>query len=960
MTLRAIVIGISLALFVASYTYLNDAELGQTKFIGNYLPVSIFGFVILLQLIVNPLLSRLRHAWRLKPEELLVMAAIALAVCGWPGSSLMRTFAPNLVMPAHWQKSQTAWKATGVMSYVPGGSPAIADGQVRDWDKALKALESGSKAPVSSPANRLWTLLPEDTRSLVTRGSRTGLDRGERQLALQSFNRLITLRAEKTAFPATFAQTFRGVSFTQSFDQHPSNYLEYGERLVARWREAPQLAPLVDRITAGDGAEGADMPAIVRQRRTMRKALTLLTADAGPLVAAQRKRDAVIEKLTPLANRRADLNERLFELRRAAQEGDGPGLTTAQRQDIEAELVDIRNKLAPLQTRKAELTEKVDRLEDERVRLEWEGKILDSRLYRAVFEISMDGQLRPTPPGRGLLPGNGRTHPFGTNVFIQGSESDDVIGPTTLWRKLSYFWGPALKFWIPAALLMGLASLCIVLIVHPQWSERELLPYPIARFMHELCDQAPDGSGPLILRQRVFWISFIALFAIHGVNGLYSFDISFVRIPLELDFNALSELFPNAAKARMSWTVFKGFLYPTAIAFAYFISTEASFSIGISMILWLALGGFLISQGVSVGSDFIGMESRNALLFGAYTGSILFILYVGRRYYSQVVKGAAGIAVPAEIPRYSIWAARGLAVAVALWVILLRSMGVDWFLGLFLIALLLMMLVVITRINVETGAFWLQSWWLPVSVLTALFGVRAIGPEAYLVLALVSTVLIADPRSVVMPFLANGLRIARVREPKQVRRLTPLLVLMLVAGLLVATVATLTVQYNMGINMGHRWSARLLPSMPFSELSRHISELAARDELRSSLSLDGLGRLAALNPDRGALLWMALGLILFVSCSAARLRLSWWPLHPVIFLVWGTGPCARLYLSFLLGWIIKASVINLAGARYYEKIKPLMIGVIAGELIAALFWIAVGVAYFLATGQVERYYMFSG
>lgn len=87
------------------------------------------------------------------------------------------------------------------------------------------------------------------------------------------------------------------------------------------------------------------------------------------------------------------------------------------------------------------------------------------------------------------------------------------------------------------------------------------------------------------------------------------------------------------------------------------------------------------------------------------------------------------------------------------------------------------------------------------------------------------------------------------------------------------------------------------------------------------------------------------------ATSLARLRLAWWPIHPVIFVVLGSWGIARIGVSFLLGWAITSAVVRLGGAQAHRALIPLMAGVIAGELLMALAWMVVGWAHFLHTGQ---------
>ena len=60
--------------------------------------------------------------------------------------------------------------------------------------------------------------------------------------------------------------------------------------------------------------------------------------------------------------------------------------------------------------------------------------------------------------------------------------------------------------------------------------------------------------------------------------------------------------------------------------------------------------------------------------------------------------------------------------------------------------------------------------------------------------------------------------------------------------------------------------------------------------------------------------------------------------------------------SFLLGWMIKSAVVNTTGARGYHQVKPLMVGVFAGELTCGLVWMLVGALYYFNTGKTPVTY----
>ena len=86
------------------------------------------------------------------------------------------------------------------------------------------------------------------------------------------------------------------------------------------------------------------------------------------------------------------------------------------------------------------------------------------------------------------------------------------------------------------------------------------------------------------------------------------------------------------------------------------------------------------------------------------------------------------------------------------------------------------------------------------------------------------------------------------------------------------------------------------------------------------------------------------------------LRYPRWPLHPVMFLILGGWQSRTLAVSFLLGWFIKVMVTKYGGATVYRRLKPLMIGIIAGDIFGAMLPIFVGAVYYFWTGELPKSY----
>ncbi len=804
MTIRAVVLGICLALLIACSTYFNDWVIGQTLLIGNHLPISVFGGAVVLLLCINPLLNVVGHRLPLRASEIGVIIALGLAVCGWPGSNFFRGFATVTAYPAHWLKTKANWQSTHVMSYVPGASAEFGQGHIQDWKLLATRFASAEKSSEPTAAGHVWKLLPEQ----VQRNFAEGLDKG--------------------------------------FDSGRASELTFALNNVLSQENLYEKSSFTD----------VRVPANIR-----------------PLLAKN------------------------------------PGQLTHD------ELI-LRNR--------------------------W-------LLVGAFPNVFM-----PPPNGEGVLFDRGRADPFALDTLVHGRPRSQPLTLTQLpWHK----WWPTLRLWGGAGLLLSLVALCMALVVHPQWSKRELLSYPVARFVDEIAARKEGASVPDVARNRLFWLGFGTLFMLHLVNGLHAWFPDVPEIPRNFNFWSLAQIFPNGVRAYGSFGYFGPTIYGSVIAFSYFLSSSVAFSLGVAELLYMAFAGLLLGYGVQLESGFSDGTGSSLIRFGSFIASAAMIIYTGRRYYANVVASACGRPRAPETPKYATWAARWAALMLVLTVLLLHSAGIGVGFSLLFIGLELVFFIVLARMVAETGTFFIQTGWAPVGALTALFGFDAIGPTTYVALSVGATVLFSDARELLMPFLSNALKMTDRSEGPGPARIGPWLGGVIVVGLCVAGAATLYLQYNHGATpVGNVHASDYLPLVAFDGLSQRISSAAAQGTLGIATAAQGLHKLSLIHPDSGAVLWVGLGLVLGIGTAVARLRWAWWPIHPVIFLVWGTYPISMFGPSFLLGWLIKSAVVNTTGARGYHQFKPLMVGVFAGELTCGLLWMLIGACYYLSTGKAPVMY----
>ncbi|MHC4717388.1 MAG: DUF6785 family protein, partial [Planctomycetota bacterium] len=117
MTFKAVILGLLGAVLIAGVGYLNDGHLRNTFLVGNHFPISVFGFLIVMVVAINPVLGWLRI--RFRPSELAVALTLMLVACAIPGSGLMRTFTTTLAVPLNYERIRPDWTTHALLSYVP-------------------------------------------------------------------------------------------------------------------------------------------------------------------------------------------------------------------------------------------------------------------------------------------------------------------------------------------------------------------------------------------------------------------------------------------------------------------------------------------------------------------------------------------------------------------------------------------------------------------------------------------------------------------------------------------------------------------------------------------------------------------------------------------------------------------------------------------------------------------------
>lgn len=549
--------------------------------------------------------------------------------------------------------------------------------------------------------------------------------------------------------------------------------------------------------------------------------------------------------------------------------------------------------------------------------------------------------LRHTPPA--MLANSGEYNDAVVEGFFSASAEPDGVLP---FRAVPWdAWRQSLAVWTALIALFMIANVCLGVIVHRQWADKERLRYPLAEIASSLLRTDAEGKT-VLLRNRLFWLGMAVPFAIRMINYMQNWFPNSIEIPLAFDFSAMHDAFPEFMRTPGAGHFARPTIFPVCVGLAFLLASDIGLSLGVANVLsvfgmYLMIGFGMNLSGSDMQGSFFGWQS-----FGAYSAMAVMIVYVGRRYYWQTTKQAFLFSPQKETDPAAVHALRLFALCTAgAMAILVGLGGLDWTMALLAWIFMALLALGCARVNAECGLFFFGAGWRIPGVMIGLFGLSALGPGVIIVLGMMMYLIQVDVFESMMPFVVNGLKITSDAAVRTVGRTG----LILGAGLLL----TIAVAVPTALWADYHHPAAVRRGGDGSEIwdtaQRAIAELSLTGESEAGPA-GVLERWSRMRPDKRFLAAAAIGFFAFLLVGALRLRYPWWPLHPIIVLAFGTGLAGRFGFSFFLGWAIKMAVTKYGGGHKYTQVKPLMLGVIIGDLAGGFAMMAINSIYYAATG----------
>ena len=364
-------------------------------------------------------------------------------------------------------------------------------------------------------------------------------------------------------------------------------------------------------------------------------------------------------------------------------------------------------------------------------------------------------------------------------------------------------------------------------------------------------------------------------------------------------------------------------MYFAAVGICFFIPSEVAFSLW----LFVVMNGFL--QVVFSRTSFDPGQQENTRAIGIYVAYFVGLVWLARGHL-QVVAMSAIKNVPRsadEVLSYRTMVGGWMICMAVAWVWLVVA-GMSWLMAIVLLGVGTMLITLMSRIVAETGLFWVGPTFWAKEIFITLLGRGVVGMRSFFWTEVTSRIFYADLRENVMPYTANSLRMAQdFPETDSVAggrtKWFRWLVVALFVSILVSGMTNHYLSYTHGRAVMDNWASDSVPREALTET--YAFEHTTPDaSFATSWGHFGAGAGMAVGLMAGRMMWAA------------------WPFHPIGLVLMSSGPMRVLWFSIFIGWGMKRLLLRYGGAGAFRRARPFFIGLIVGEILAAGFWMFVG------------------
>jgi len=494
-------------------------------------------------------------------------------------------------------------------------------------------------------------------------------------------------------------------------------------------------------------------------------------------------------------------------------------------------------------------------------------------------------------------------------------------GESTLYTEQTLkAWISPLAYWSMFYLVILFMMLCINAIFRRQWTQRELLSYPIIQLPLEL---TKEGGSSQFWKSNLLWVGFVLAGSLDLINGLHYLIPAVPLIPVKA--RDISYLFTEKPLNAMGST--KISFYPFAIGLCFFAPLDLLFS------AWFFYVFSKIQKiiGSMMGwSSIPGFPYYDEQLFGAAIGLLSLAIWNSRAHLMQVFQKAFSSKSKiddSEEPLGYRGSVLGLLGGLAFLIFFCQRTGMSAWVVIIYFAIYFGLWTTITKIRAQLGPpvhdFWAYTSGLsfghPDMMLVPLLGTRRLGPRNLTMFSFFWWFNKAY-RGHPAPHQLEAFKLAEASNTNS-RRLFWGLVVASVLGVISCLWTLLHFSYKIGAPGVHYYGGLYFNSY----LSRWLTHPQSTNY--------------------AVIIAIAGGLIFTVFLMTMRMRFISFPFHPVGYALSGSWTMNLVWLIFFISWLLKLAILKHGGLKAYRKAMPFFFGLILGEFTIGTLWSVVGVLW---------------
>jgi len=470
------------------------------------------------------------------------------------------------------------------------------------------------------------------------------------------------------------------------------------------------------------------------------------------------------------------------------------------------------------------------------------------------------------------------------------------------------WWLRPMVAWSVFVLALNLGMYSLIVLVHQQWIRNERLTFPLVYLPLELTAVEQDHAYSKIWRDSTFWMGFTIAIIPHLFCGLHTYFPAVPEIPFKGAINLTRDVAPPWRHLGAMPINF----YPGMIGFAALLPLDVSFSVWVFFVIERFLTMFGTVSGLTAATSggatsfpFSPEQSVGAWL--ALTGTAL---WMARHHLRNVLFGSK-LTSPEDV-RMHRQALAGFAFCLLILTAWSSMAGMNAFVAAVLFILFFALVLALARIRGEAGVGCISGPMMPQDLMMLVTGSRAYSVKDLTVMSTYRWFTVEFRGApTVMGYQLEALKMAdAVHAPA--RSVTWGVILATVLTMAFATYVTLNVIYQHGAIALNAWRFTQVPRDAFNMLVSWIQVPRERDWLRIQAVLFGAGMLVAL--------------------ATLRMKVLWWPLHPIGYAVGFTKRTVPwIWFSFFFGWALKAITLKVGGHKWHQRLPALCLGLILGD-----------------------------